>query len=103
MVGYRSDAGRRDDGVGDELGHLRVEGRHDVGEPLLVVVDATEEELGLDVAEPHLRLVPVEIRQLEGAGDDGGEEVVGVHRLVLDVVGHDESLADLETRPRAPP
>ena len=100
MVGYLSDAGGGDDGVGDQLGHLRRQGRHDVGELLLVVVDAAEEELRLDVAEPHLGPVLVEVRQLEGTRDDGCEGVVGVHWFIFDVAGHDEKLI-YETRRKA--
>ena len=47
--------------------------------------ELVEEELRLDVAEPDGGPVPVEVRQLEGTRDDGGEGVVGGHRLVLDV------------------
>ena len=46
--------------------------------------ELVEEELRLDVAEPDGGPVPVEVRQFEGTRDDGGEGVVGGHRLVLD-------------------
>ena len=47
--------------------------------------ELVEEELRLDVAEPDGGPVPVEIRQLEGTRDDGGEGVAGGHGLLFDV------------------
>ena len=49
----------------------------DVRELRLVVLDAAEEELTLNKAEPHVRAAIVELRQFEGGGHHGVEGVLG--------------------------